>query len=244
MDQIFQLLIQNGVTPQEIVYIENLFVILIMIPVVSTILAISRYIIGIRTPNIFAVLVLTFAFIELSFQDSTSSNFLQGLKYGALLYSVVVVISTITYFLIRKFRMHYVPKMSIVFTAVSIGYIILILLARANNMGELLIRNTFLLVIIATLAENIVTTYARKDLKFSLDQSIRTFIVSGLAYLFVSIDSIRRLLIDYPYLIILIVVLNIYIGKFKGLRITEYFRFKSILLSRNTDEQIKPDSQK
>lgn len=245
MEQIWQLLVQNGVTINDVQLIQHAYLILIMVPIVTTILAIFRYIVGIKSPSIFAVLILTFTFLELGFQRGLNEDFIQGLKYGSLLYFIVLIIATIAYALIKKFRMHYIPKMSIVFTCVSVGYILLILITRMTNTASLILSNTFVLIVIATLAENMASTYARKDFKYSLDLSLRTYIIALFCFIVISLDVIRSAFLTYPYLIILVVIINIYIGKFKGLRLTEYFRFKTILFSQTqTDEQNKSNPTK
>ena len=244
MQPIWELLLQTGITQAELNLVSHAFIVIIMIPIVTTILAILRYIVGIKSPSIFAVLILTFAFFDFANQNTLNQDFVQGLKYTSLLYFVVMITATITYGLIRQFRMHYIPKMSIVFTAVSISYVLLFIFSRAADMGSLLLTNTFVLIAVAVLAENIVTSYARKDLRYSVDLSIRTYVISLLCFVIISIEAVQNLFLSYPILIVLIVILNIYIGKFKGLRLTEYFRFKSILFSNNKDEQTKPDSTK
>jgi hypothetical protein len=140
--------------------------------------------------------------------------------------------------------MHYIPKMSIVLTAVSISYATVIVLTAFTATGAKLLSNTFVLVAIAVLAENIVTSYARKDLRYSIDLSIRTYLISLLCFIVISLPGIQNIFISYPILIVVVIILNIYIGKFKGLRITEYSRFKSILFSENRDEQDQPNNKK
>ena len=244
MEPIWQLLMQNGITQAEIELLRQAYLIIIMIPLVSTVLAILRYIVGIRSPNLSTLLILTFSFTALAIQG-VEENFLKGLGYVSLLYFVVLIVSTLTYGIIKKWRMHYVPKMSIVFTAVSVSYILLIILGRFFDNGTLLLTNTFVVVIIATLAESMVSSYARKDLRYSLDLSIRTYFIGLFSFAIISLSFVKELLITYPYLLIILLILNFYIGRYKGLRLTEYFRFKNILLSNsNTDEQNKPDNTK
>lgn len=53
MDIIWNLLLQRGMSPVEIDLYKEVFIILIMLPVVTTIVGIARYVIGTRTLGMF-----------------------------------------------------------------------------------------------------------------------------------------------------------------------------------------------
>lgn len=244
MQPIWEILLQSGVSQMQVDLVAHAFIVIIMIPIVTTILAILRYIVGIKSPSILATLILTFAFFEFATQPNLGQDFIQGFKYTTVLYLIVMATATITYGIIKQVRMHYIPKMTIVLTAVSIAYAALFILTAFTATGARLLTNTFVLVAIAVIAENIVTSYARKDLKYSIDLSIRTYVISLLCFVFISIQGIQNIFLNYPILIVVVMILNIYIGKFKGLRLTEYARFKSILFSDNRDEQDQSNTKK
>lgn len=244
MDFITTFLRDSGIDSAQIPFVINTVSIILFIPIITTLLAVFRYVIGIKVPALTSILLLTFAFVEMSFQKSESSDYLLGLKYGALLYFVVFVVSTLSYYLIKRFRMHYIPKLTLIFTVVSIIYAVLVLATRVTDTAGFLITNTFVIVVIAVMSENIVSSYARKDLFFSIDQSIRTLLFSIGFFTIISIEDFRKIIINFPYIIFILVFINIYIGRFKGLRLTEYFRFKSILLSNSGNEQNSPNTKK
>jgi len=243
MELVWQFLLQNGVSGAEIELIKHSYILIVMIPIVSTILAILRYIIGIKGVSIYAAIVLTFAFIELGSFGGTE-DFWLGLKYGTLLYFIVFITSTLVYGLIKKWRMHYVPKMSLIFIAVSFAYILLIIASRLTDRASLLVSSTFVLIIIATLAESITTSYARKNLKYAIDLGLRVYLISLFCFVIVTLTSFRNITLDYPYIVIIIIALNIYIGRFKGLRLNEYWRFRSILFSKSTEDEHQSDNKK
>jgi hypothetical protein len=246
MEQVWQMLLNSGTSELNIQLIQHSYVVLVMIPVVTTILALLRYIIGIKSPNVVSVLLLTFMFLQVSFNPlERSEDFISGLKYGTIFYLLVLITTLTTYAIIKKFRMHYIPKLTIVFTSVVLVFITSIIVTQANNTASLIVNQTFVLVIIAVLAENIVTSFAVKNFNYALDLGIRTYIISLLCFIIIANPEIRYIFTEYPYLIALLLVMNIYIGKFKGLRLTEYFRFKSILLSEHKEDgQTKSNSKK
>jgi hypothetical protein len=233
MDAVWNLLIQNGVGANEMDMIKQSYLLLILIPFVSTVLAILRYIIGIKSVSIYAAIIVTFTLLEIGYRGN-ELNVMFGLKYTALLYVIVFIASTFTYGLIKRTRMHYVPKISLVLTSVSIAFIAFIVTTQIFDRANLVLNSTFLLIVLATLAETFTTIYARKDFKNSLEYAMRVFLISLFCFLIVSINIFQEIFFKYPYAVLILILINIYIGRFKGLRLLEYWRFRTILLSQDT----------
>ncbi len=219
-------LIENGAVTQ------TTLIMIIMLPVVATIVGFVRHIIGLKSLGLYAPIILTFAYFQLAISIQ-STNWLDrsiyGFKVGILLTFVVFVTAYITHLITKKIRLHYFPKIALVLTAVAFSFYILVILAN------LLDKNTFLrsgflpMILIATVSEQFVLIFIKKKLKDASKLVITTVLTSYMAFLLIIYQPFQLLLIDHPYLIFLTVLLNLIIGKFTGLRITEYFRFKNIL---------------
>jgi len=56
-----------------------------------------------------------------------------------------------------------------------------------------------------------------------------TLLLSIACYYIVSWELLRTIVISYPEVIILGIPINILLGRWSGLRVTEYFRFRKLL---------------
>ena len=74
---------------------------------------------------------------------------------------------------------------------------------------------------------------AQKNVRKAVNLTLTTTIVSFATFALIIYEPFQNLIIDYPYLILLTVVINLVIGKFTGLRLLEYFRFQEVFPSQD-----------
>ncbi len=87
----------------------------------------------------------------------------------------------------------------------------------------------FPLIIMALIIENFMKTTVEKGLSDALKICFSTVIVSVACFLVVSIPTLQAIVMTHPEILLLVVGLNILIGRWKGLRIVEYFRFSKLM---------------
>jgi hypothetical protein len=56
-----------------------------------------------------------------------------------------------------------------------------------------------------------------------------TLLLGMLGFIILSLDYIRSLVLLYPELIFLLIPINILIGRYFGLRVTEYIKFQPVI---------------
>jgi hypothetical protein len=219
-------LIANGVVPQ------TTLIMILMLPVIATILGISRHVIGFKSLGLYAPIVLTYAYFEIglsSGQTKWASQFWYGVKVGLLLTFIVFITSYLAHTATKLVRLHYFPKIALVLTAVATSVYIMIILADQTDKNTFLTTGFLPIILIATVSEQFVGILAQKNLKTAASLALTTMLVSILTFSLVIYKGFQDLVIDHPYILLITVVLNIIVGKFTGLRIMEYFRFKDIL---------------
>ena len=239
MNVFWDLLNQFGLSQNEVVLIRELYILLLLIPIVSTIVALFRYIIGTKSLSIYTPIILTFVFFELGMTNA-GQDVMRGLKFGIFLFTAVFILSSIGYLFIKKARMHYIPKLSFVLIFVSIGLIGLLILTSLLGLKGLLYIDQFTLVIVAILTEPIVSVIARKSFRYAFFSTTNTLFIAMICYLLISIQSLQSFVENNPWIVLVLIVLNIYIGRFTGLRITEYWRFRDILFKKTSETDDKP----
>ncbi len=213
---------------------EASIVLLLMLPLVASIVAIWRQIIGLRTFGIYAPILITFAFYQLG-TTPEGHNIIQGLKYGIALSIVVFVSASIAHELTKKIRLHYLPKMSIVLSIVAIGVFFMLVVASYLKKGGFISIDTLSILLMITVSEQMIGIYIKKGRKSAYLITIGTLLISILIYFLISWNKLQEAMLKYPYFSPLTLILNLIIGKWTGFRLKEYFRFKSILNQNESD---------
>ncbi len=205
-------------------------VLILLLPIISTMVSISRHIIGVKTLSLYAPIVLAYAFIEIGMnRPAQSFDPVVSLAYGSAFFLVVLIVATGLYRLLKPLRINYYSKMSLIFTGIASAVFIVYYAAAVLGDRSLSSVNVFSIVLIAAISERLVANYARTDLKGTIVISLETLAVALIGLLIFSIPQLQKILIESPWLIIVIVVINFAVGSFRGLRLTEFWRFSRIL---------------
>jgi len=211
MFSITQYMINQGV-PQETV------VLLLMLPIVATIIAFARQIIGIKGFGIYTPLIIAFAFL------------VTGLKYGLAFFMVILLVGTLMRLLVKKFRLLYLPRMAIVLNMVALAILILFLVGAYTDQKGLILAPVFAILIMITLVEKFVVAQIEQGARGAIILTTETLILSVVCYWIASWSWLQNLALLYPIWIILIsIIVNILLGKWTGLRLSEYFRFREVI---------------
>jgi hypothetical protein len=86
----------------------------------------------------------------------------------------------------------------------------------------------FPILIFILLSDKIVSLQLQRSLIDTLNITFLTVVIGLLGYFVLQYNPLREAVLLYPELILLLIPFNLVIGRYFGLRLTEYFRFKSI----------------
>ena len=215
MSDIIQLIASQGVS------VDTIYLILAL-PFIATLIAAFRQLIGIKSFGIYTPLVLTFAFWAI------------GIKYGLAIFIVIFITGTAVRYILKNFRLLYMPRMAIVLTVISLA--ILALLAVGGYFQKTGLASTSILpiLILITLIEKFISTQVEKGFRTAAILSFETLVISVAGYYFITGDTFRDLVLNHPEYILLLFAVNIFLGKWTGLRLREYFRFREV--TKNIDQ--------
>lgn len=207
---IIQFMMTEGVPRQTILMI-------LMVPIVATIIAISRQVVGLKGFGIYTPLIITFAFYE------------TGLKYGLTIFAAVLISGTLSRLIIKPFRFLYFPRMAMVTTIVALSTLVLLAEGAYSRRTGLISVSILPILIIITLVERFVATQIEKGPRTAVTLTIETLIVSIIGFYIISWRALHTALLEYPWIALLTLIVNIFLGKWTGLRILEYFRFREVI---------------
>ncbi len=192
---------------------------LLMLPVVATLVAFFRQVIGIKAFGIYTPSIITFAL--LAFDPN-------GLKYGIAIFVSVILVGMVSRYILRYFRLLYLPRVALTLSIVSFAILGILIFGGSFQRTGLASISIFPLLIMITLAEKFVATQIEKGNKVAFLLALETLIISVAGYFLISWDTFTALILDYPWIILLTFVINFSLGKWTGLRISEYLRFRKI----------------
>lgn len=199
---------------------EKTIMLILMLPVIATVIAFFRHIIGIQGFGIYTSLILSFAFVE------------TGLEYGLIIFFLVLLAGTLARVLISKLRLAYLPRMASVLIFVTIA-----VLGLYFVVGYLHIATTaffgisiFPILMMIILMEKFVAVQTHKGWPMAILTTIETIFLAVVSFFIVNWQWFQGIVFSHPITVILVaLIVNILVGRWTGLRLSEYFRFRNIL---------------
>lgn len=208
---IIQYLINNSV-PRETI------ILLLMLPIAATIIAFARQIIGVKGFGIYTPLIISFAILA------------TGLKYGLVFFSVIILTGTVARFLAKRFRLLYLPRMALVLTAVAAAMLFLLGVGAFYQKKGLIAASIFAILIMITLVEKFVAAQIERGTTKAIILTAETLLLSVVCFWVISWEWLQNLVLLYPlWIIISTGIINVFLGKWTGLRLSEYFRFREVI---------------
>lgn len=197
--------------------LETILLIL-MLPIIATLIAFFRQVIGIKAFGIYTPLIITFAFLATN-----------GVKYGIAIFLAVIVIGMLMRFALKPFRLLYLPRVAIMLTVVAL--LMLGILALGGNLKRtgLASVSIFPILIMITMVEKFIAVQIEKGDKMAIRLALETLVISVLGYYLAIWPPMLEFIASYPWIILFTIPVNVALGKWTGLRLTEYFRFKDVI---------------
>ncbi len=202
-------MVNNGVP------VNSLYLIL-MLPVLATIVAATRQLVGIKAFGIFVPTVLALSFLG------------TGLKYGLTIFVSLVILGSIARLLARKLKIAYLPRMAIVISLLAFCIFTMFFVGALFNKTGFIAVSVFPILIMTVITEHFITEQIEQGWKSAMKLSIETLILALIGFSIADWTWFKSVVLAFPELILLTFVINYGIGKFTGLRLTEYIRFRHV----------------
>ncbi len=191
---------------------------ILMLPIIATLITFLRQVIGIKAFGIYTPLIVTFAFLATN-----------GIKYGIGIFIAVILTGMLMRFALKPFRLLYLPRVAIMLSAVALVILAMLVLGGTIKRTGLASVSIFPILIMITIVEKFIAVQIEKGNKTAVLLALETLAISVLGYYIASWSILIRLLSAYPWIVLLTVPVNIFLGKWTGLRIQEYLRFREIM---------------
>lgn len=202
-------LINRGVS------LENI-TLLLLLPIIATCIALIRQVFGLKTFGIYIPSLLSITFV------------VTGIKYGLFIFVVLLVIATLLRMLMSRINILYLPRMALVLSMTAFAIIALYVIGSLTGRTGIIELSIFPILILVIIIEKFLEVQIEKGFKSSLKLTLWTIFVSVGVYYAINAEVVKTFIIAYPETVLLVIPVGILIGKWSGLRISEYFRFREV----------------
>ena len=195
----------------------NTIILVLLLPLLASIVAFVRHIIGL--PSLEMIVPITLSITLLA----------TGITAGAVLLITILLASTFAQIILKRVRIMQLPKMALSLWVVSIFVFIALLFSA--SIGILRVRqiSIFPVLLFILLGERIVALQLERSVREMLTITFVTLSLGMIGFLLLSSNTLRTIVLVYPEITLLVIPINIAIGRYFGLRLMEYFRFSPIL---------------
>jgi hypothetical protein len=197
----------------------NILQFLLVIPLGVAVVVISRNIIGIDTYGTFLPALMAMAFQGI------------GLLPGIFAFVFVLTVTVLVRIPLNSLGLLHTPKLAVMMIAVIISLLGLTVISNILKVEVFSGLNTTALLPIAILtitSERVALTIEEEGLLHTVSLMLQTLLVMSISYGVMSSVALQALQIAFPELLLGIVALNLWIGSWTGIRVTEMIRFRSL----------------
>jgi hypothetical protein len=193
----------------------NTIVLILLLPLLAALVVFIRVVIGLPSLEMLVPIALAYVFVAV------------GVVIGSIILATVVAASFISRMLLRKISLMYYPKRSLSMLLLALFVFGALTASIELGIGNVEDLSIFPILILTLLGDSIVSVQLRKSMRESLVITLVTIALGLFGYWLAVLDGVRNMLILYPEFVLLSIPINIAMGRYFGLRLSEVFRFRS-----------------
>ena len=210
---LYNLLEQVGIS-------RELLQVLLMLPFGALMTVILKNVVGLQTFGTFLPALIATACLE------------TGLFWGTAGFLAIILISALVTRGLEGLQLLYTPKISILLTLVIV--LILIMTTAGVKLGlfEVTRISLFPVAILTIAAEQFAHIRMEEGTVKALRILLNTLVAVGLCYAVMTSLFLQSLVLVFPEVLLAVVAADLWLGRWIGIRISEYFRFRHLLARR------------
>jgi len=205
-----------GYMVEQGVPLNSIYLILIL-PIIATLVAFTRQIIGFKSLGIYTPSIIAVLFLY------------TGLKYGLAIFVLTLVVGTLGRLIARKVKIAYLPRMAMVLTLIFLSVFAAFVVGAFFHKTGLLEMTVFPILVMVLLTEKFITVQIERGNKGAAMLVLETLVLVIGCYFLANWQFFKTLVLGYPEIILLTLVINYLVGKWTGLRLFEMYRFRKVI---------------
>ena len=196
---------------------QNIFRLLVMLPLGALLIVFFRTFIGISTFGTFMPILIAIAFRETQ------------LFWGVIMFSLIIVIGLLIRFYLEKLMLLLVPRLASILVMVVIMMLVVSFVSNSLEGQRIISIALFPMVIIAMTIERMSIVWEESGAHDAIMQGIGSLVVACLGYLLMTNEYLNYLFFVFPELIFVILAICLLMGRYTGYRLVELYRFREFL---------------
>lgn len=197
---------------------QNVYRVLVMVPLGALLIVILRNIVGFKTFGTFMPILIGMAFRETE------------LVWGLFLFSLLIALGLLIRFYLEYLRLLLVPRLAAVLIIVIILMTLLSLLTHKLGIDRGLSVALFPMVIIAMTIERMSLVWEEHGPSEALQQCTGSLLVASVSFLLMTNELLEHLMFVFPELLFMLLAFTLLVGRYTGYRLSELWRFRSVIM--------------
>lgn len=199
----------------------NTIILILLLPLLASIVAFFRHVVGLPSLGMLVPVALSITLVA------------TGITAGVILLAAILIATFLSRIILKRIRIMQLPKSALSIFILSI--FIIISLTLSASIGILTVRqlSIFPVLLLILLSEQIVSLQLERSLNETILITTVTLFIGVLGFAILSSQMLQDTVLLYPETVLFLIPLNLAIGRYFGLRITEYFRFSPIKNNAN-----------
>jgi len=202
-------IISSGIPRETLLFILSL-------PIVATLATISRNVVGVKGFRIFIPIIVTYSFVAL------------GAKYALPATAIVIGVSLLVRWLMRKSRLQYSSRMALLITFSGLAMLGGLFIARKLGIESASLVPIFPVLLLIAMGEEFVDVLLKQGPRSATILYIETILLAIIGYFLLNSKTYQEFILDWPIIIFVAILLVILIGRWTGLRLIEMFKFRDV----------------
>ena len=197
---------------------SNTIVLLLLLPLLATLISVLHYVVGVSGYGIFMPTMIAVTFLA------------TGVLGGLLLFAIILIVSVLSNLLLRKLRIHFWPARAINLLFISLGTFLMMVISSSIRLFDISQISIFPILFMILLVEEFTRTQLVKSKNEAKRLTLGTIILAIIGAILMNFDWIQGVVLKYPgWLIILVLVINLLVGNYSGIRLSEIKRFRKAI---------------
>lgn len=193
-------------------------VMLLLLPLLATLVSVMHYVLGVSGYGIFVPTMIAVALSA------------TGIAGGLVLFGAILTISILSNFLLKKLKLHFWPARALGLVLISTGVFWLMAGSVKLKMVDISNISIFPVLFMILLAEEFTRTQLTKSKKEAINLTVGTLGLAVLGSVAMEWREVQKVVLTYPVVIIIVtVIINLVVGNYTGIRLSEIKRFRKAI---------------
>jgi hypothetical protein len=193
---------------------QAVYHVLLLVPLGGFILVLLRNIVGIKTFGTFMPVL-----VALAFRDTR-------LLWGILLFTVIISFGLAIRFYLDRLKLLLVPRLAAVLTVVVLLMAAVSVVGYKFGLERGISVALFPMVIMTMVIERMSIVWEERGAREAVQQGIGSLFAASLVYGVMHLALVEHLFFVFPELLIVLLAVTLLLGRYRGYRLTELYRFR------------------